>query len=246
MPRSAKPSSRTAESAPAIGRGAKKPAPSPAASTLLSPEEITDLFERLKRLRPDPQSELEYTSPFTMLVAVALSAHTTDKSVNQATETLFKIADTPEKMAALGEEGLIPYIRKVGLFRGKAKNVIALSRILIDRHGGEVPNDFEALQELPGVGRKTAKVVLNNVFGVPVIAVDTHIFRVGNRTGLALGKTPDKVGDVLEAVVPDEYKLHAHHWLILHGRYVCIARRPQCPVCPIRDICRYEDKTPHL
>lgn len=252
MPRSAKPSSSTAEagiaaaSPVAKAKRARKPAPAPASQTLLSREEIVDLFERFERLRPEPRTELGYTNPYTLLIAVVLSAHTTDKSVNQATENLFPVADTPEKMVALGEEGVLPFIRKVGLYRGKTKNVVALSRILIEQHGGQVPRTREALEELPGVGRKTARVVLNSAFGEPVIAVDTHIFRVSNRTGLALGKNPDKVAEVLEAVVPDRYKRYAHHWLLLHGRYVCVARRPKCPVCPIADLCRYEDKTPTL
>jgi endonuclease-3 len=255
LPRSASPPSPTAEAARTKPRTKKKPAgraarkagkPAPADGSLLAPDEIAELFARLKAIRPDPRSELEYTDPYTLLVSVVLSAQATDKSVNQATAALYPVADTPAQMVALGEAGLEPYLRTIGLYRAKTKNVIALSRILIAEHGGQVPRDAEALQRLPGVGRKTAKVVLNTAFGEKVIAVDTHIFRVSNRTGLAPGKTPEAVGDILEAVVPDEYKRDAHHWLILHGRYVCMARRPQCPVCPIADLCRYGAKTEAL
>jgi endonuclease-3 len=205
--------------------------------------EAEEFFARLKKQLPEPRTELEYKNPFTLLVAVALSAQATDKSVNKATESLFKIADTPEKMAALGIAKLTPYIKTIGLYRTKAKNVIALSKALIEQHGSKVPKDRDALEALPGVGRKTANVVLNVAFGEPTIAVDTHIFRVGNRTGLAPGKTPREVEDGLQKIVPDEYKLHAHHWLILHGRYTCVARKPLCPVCVVRDLCRYKDKT---
>jgi endonuclease-3 len=176
-------------------------------------------------------------------VAVVLSAQATDKGVNKATEGLFKIADTPEKMVALGESGLVDHIKTIGLYRNKAKNVIALSQALLSQHGGAVPRDREALEALPGVGRKTANVVLNVAFGLPTIAVDTHIFRVANRTGLAPGKTPREVEDGLEKIVPAAYLLHAHHWLILHGRYVCVARSPKCPECIERDLCRYTEKT---
>lgn len=199
---------------------------------------------RLAAVRPAPQGELDYVNPFTLLVAVVLSAQATDVGVNKATKHLFAEADTAEKMVALGEEGVRAHIRTIGLFNAKAKNVIALSRQLIERHGGAVPTDRDALQALPGVGRKTANVVLNIAFGEPVIAVDTHIFRVGNRTGLAPGKTPDQVEAGLEARIPARLKRHAHHWLILHGRYVCRARRPDCPTCVVRDLCRFEDKTP--
>jgi endonuclease-3 len=208
--------------------------------------EAEEFFARLKKQLPEPRTELEYKNPFTLLVAVALSAQATDKSVNKATESLFKIADTPEKMAALGVQKLTPYIKTIGLYRTKAKNVIALSKALIGQHGSKVPKDREALEALPGVGRKTANVVLNVAFGEPTIAVDTHIFRVGNRTGLAPGKTPREVEDGLEKIVPGEYKLHAHHWLILHGRYTCVARKPLCPVCVVNDLCRYKDKTREL
>jgi len=205
--------------------------------------EAEEFFARLKKHMPEPRTELEYENPFTLLIAVVLSAQATDKSVNKATESLFKVADTPEKMAALGVQKLTPYIKTIGLYRTKAKNVIALSKALIEQHGSKVPKDRDALEALPGVGRKTANVVLNVAFGEPTIAVDTHIFRVGNRTGLAPGKNPREVEDALQKIVPDKYKLHAHHWLILHGRYTCIARKPLCPTCVVNDLCRYKDKT---
>jgi endonuclease-3 len=208
--------------------------------------EAEEFFARLKKHTPEPKTELAYTNPFTLLVAVVLSAQATDKGVNKATAELFRIADTPEKMVQLGEEGLISHIRTIGLYRNKAKNVIALSQKLIAEHGAQVPHDREALEELPGVGRKTANVVLNVAFGEPTIAVDTHIFRVANRTGLAPGKTPREVEDRLLKIVPKKYLLHAHHWLILHGRYVCVARTPKCPVCIVRDLCRYTPKTDSL
>ena len=200
-------------------------------------------FSRLAALNPNPRGELEFLNPYTLLVAVVLSAQATDASVNKATADLFKIADTPQKMLALGEERLKGYIRTIGLFNTKAKNVIALSRILVDRYGSAVPADRGKLQELPGVGRKTANVVLNIAFGQPTIAVDTHIFRLSNRTGLARGTTPDAVEQALERVVPDRWKLHAHHWLILHGRYICKARKPDCPHCAVRDLCEFKEKT---
>ncbi|HEX4080521.1 MAG TPA: endonuclease III [Rhizomicrobium sp.] len=206
--------------------------------------EIELFFERLKKQTPHPRTELSYTNPFTLLVAVVLSAQATDRGVNRATEELFPIADTPDKMLQLGEAGLTARIRTIGLYRNKAKNIIALSRQLIAEHGGEVPHDRRALEELPGVGRKTANVVLNVAFGEPTIAVDTHIFRVANRTGLAPGRTPLEVEAKLVAKVPEKYLLHAHHWLVLHGRYVCVARKPRCPICVVRDLCRYGDKTP--
>jgi endonuclease-3 len=205
--------------------------------------EAEDFFARLKRHIPDPKTELDYTNPYTLLVAVVLSAQATDKGVNKATAPLFKTVDSPEKMVALGEKRLAETIKTIGLYRGKARNVIALSKILIDTHGGKVPQDREALEALPGVGRKTANVVLNVAFGMPTIAVDTHIFRVCNRTGLAPGATPLAVETALEKIVPGKYLLHAHHWLILHGRYTCVARKPLCPVCVVRDLCRYKDKT---
>ncbi|WP_119273084.1 endonuclease III [Taklimakanibacter deserti] len=209
----------------------------------LKPDQIAEVFRRFRKADPDPEGELDYLNPYTLLVAVALSAQATDVSVNRATGPLFKIADTPEKMLALGEEKLISHIRAIGLYRTKAKNVIALSKMLIDKHGGEVPRQRASLEELPGVGRKTANVVLNIAFGEPTIAVDTHIFRVGNRTGLAPGKTPLDVELKLEKVVPPEYKRHAHRWLILHGRYICKARKPECPRCLIADLCLFKPKT---
>jgi len=206
--------------------------------------EIHEFFSRLRQKNPAPEGELFHTSPFTLLVAVVLSAQATDKGVNKATPALFAAADTPEKMLALGEDRVRDYIKTIGLFNGKAKNIIALSRILIEEHHGRVPRDREALVRLPGVGRKTANVVLNMAFGEPTIAVDTHIFRVANRTGMAPGNTPDKVEAALEKVIPDEFKLHAHHWLILHGRYICVARKPKYPDCLVRDLCAFQDKTP--
>ncbi len=210
----------------------------------LSREEVHELFTRLRELNPKPTTELEYSTPFELLVAVTLSAQATDVGVNKATRRLFPVANTPAKILALGEEGLKSYISTIGLFNAKAKNVIATCRILLDEYGGEVPRSREALESLPGVGRKTANVVLNTAFGEPTMAVDTHIFRVSNRTGLAPGKDVRAVEDRLLKVVPAEFLHDAHHWLILHGRYVCKARKPDCPRCVIRDICRYPDKTP--
>ncbi|MBV8800342.1 MAG: endonuclease III [Alphaproteobacteria bacterium] len=208
-----------------------------------SKQEVETFFARLKTKTLHPRSELVYRNPYTLLVAVVLSAQTTDKGVNRATASLFRQADAPEKMVALGESELANRIRTLGLYRTKAKNVIALSRALIERHHGKVPCDRASLEALPGVGRKTANVVLNVAFGEPTIAVDTHIFRIANRTLLAPGKTPLEVEQGLERVVPNKYKLHAHHWLILHGRYVCVARKPLCPVCIVRDLCRFRPKT---
>ena len=208
--------------------------------------EVEEFFARLKKLDPEPKTELQHVNPYTLLVAVALSAQATDKGVNRATAPLFKTVKTPEAMLALGEEKLTDAIKTIGLYRGKAKNVIALSRILVEQHGGEVPKDREALEALPGVGRKTANVVLNVAFGEPTIAVDTHIFRVSNRTGLAPGKDVVVVEQKLEKAVPEHYKLHAHHWLILHGRYTCVARKPLCPTCVVRGLCRFKDKTKEL
>src|SRR5579884_875252 len=208
-----------------------------------SKREVEEFYRRLKETRPIPQTELEFINPFTLLVAVVLSAQATDAGVNKATPALFAVADTPEKMLALGEEKIVEHIRTIGLFRTKARNIVALSRILVEKFGGQVPRDREALESLPGVGRKTANVVLNVAFGQPTIAVDTHIFRVANRTGIAPGKTPLDVERGLERTVPEKYKLHAHHWLILHGRYTCVARKPLCPVCVVRDLCRFKDKT---
>ena len=210
----------------------------------LRQDEVLELFSRLAELDPDPKTELEYTTPFELLVAVVLSAQATDVGVNKATRRLFPVANTPAKILALGEEGLKRHISSIGLFNAKAANVIATSRILMEQYGGEVPRTREALESLPGVGRKTANVVLNTAFGEPTIAVDTHIFRVANRTGLAPGRNVREVEDGLLAVVPSRYLHNAHHWLILHGRYTCKARRPECPRCPIRDLCRYPAKTP--
>jgi endonuclease-3 len=211
-----------------------------------SKAEAEEFFARLKKHTPEPKTELQYVNPYTLLVAVALSAQATDKGVNKATAPLFKQVTTPQAMLALGEERLTDAIRTIGLYKGKAKNVIAAAKILVEKHGGEVPRDRAALEELPGVGRKTANVILNTAFGEPTIAVDTHIFRVSNRTGLAPGKDVLAVEMKLEQVVPGHYKLHAHHWLILHGRYTCIARKPLCPVCVVRDLCRFKDKTREL
>ncbi len=208
-----------------------------------SKREVAEFYRRLAESRPIPRTELEFINPFTLLIAVVLSAQATDVGVNRATPPLFDSADTPHKMLALGEERVIGFIRTIGLFRTKARNIIALSKILVEEHQGQVPRDREALEKLPGVGRKTANVVLNVAFGEPTIAVDTHIFRVGNRTGIAPGKTPREVEDRLEAVTPAEYKLGAHHWLILHGRHVCKARKPDCPLCVVADLCRYGAKT---
>ncbi|MDE1939181.1 MAG: endonuclease III [Alphaproteobacteria bacterium] len=205
--------------------------------------EAETFFARLKAAMPEPKTELNYINPYTLLVAVVLSAQATDKGVNKATAKLFAVADAPAKMVALGEAGLTAHIKTIGLYRNKAKNVIALSKTLLEQFGGAVPRDREALELLPGVGRKTANVVLNVAFGEKTIAVDTHIFRVANRTGLAPGKTPRDVEDGLLRIVPDTYLLHAHHWLILHGRYVCVARGPKCPDCTLRDLCRFADKT---
>ncbi|MFM8818981.1 MAG: endonuclease III [Phenylobacterium sp.] len=198
---------------------------------------IQALFERFEAAESDPRTELSYTSPYTLLAAVALSAQATDVSVNKATARLFAVADTPAKMLALGEEGIIPYIASIGLFRTKAKNLVAAARILVEQHGGEVPLEREALQALPGVGRKTASVVLNELGVEPAVAVDTHVFRVAHRLGLARGKTPDQVEHELMAAIPDPWRTRAHHWLILHGRYVCLARRPKCGACPVADLC---------
>jgi len=209
----------------------------------VNPEKRREIYSRLRAQNPEPRSELVYASPYQLLVAVVLSAQATDKSVNLATARLFPVADTPKKMAALGEVKLAEHIRTIGLFRTKAKNVIALSKLLLSEHGGEVPASREALEKLPGVGRKTANVVLNVAFGEPTIAVDTHIFRVSNRTGLAPGKDPLAVEERLLKFTPEEFRQHAHHWLILHGRYACVARQPKCPDCVIRDLCEFKQKT---
>jgi endonuclease-3 len=213
------------------------------AARRLKPDQIAEMFRRFAAANPDPRGELDYINPYTLLVAVVLSAQATDAGVNKATKPLFEIADTPEKMLELGEPAVRGYIKTIGLYRMKAKNVIGLSEALIEKHGGKVPNDREALEALPGVGRKTANVVMNIAFGEPTIAVDTHIFRVGNRTGLAPGATPHEVEMKLLKVVPEAYRLHAHHWLILHGRYVCKARKPECWRCLIADICLFKPKT---
>lgn len=206
--------------------------------------DIAELYRRLAAGNPEPRSELKYSSPFELLVAVVLSAQATDVSVNKATALLYPVANTPQQLLALGEEKLRGYIKTIGLYQTKAKNVIALCRQLLERHGGQVPHDRAALEALPGVGRKTANVVLNVAFGEPTIAVDTHIFRIANRTGLAPGTSPDHISEKLEKLTPEPYRLHAHHWLILHGRYVCKARQPECWRCVIADLCRYKPKTP--
>ncbi len=209
----------------------------------MNPAKRLEIYRRLRARVPHPRSELQFGSPFELLIAVLLSAQATDRSVNLATARLFPVANTPRAILALGEAGLIPYIQMIGLFRTKAKNIVALSRRILDEHGGEVPADHAALIKLPGVGRKTANVVLNVAFGQPTIAVDTHIFRVANRTGLAPGKTPEEVERKLVKFTPLEFVHDAHHWLILHGRYVCIARKPKCPECVIVDLCEYRHKT---
>lgn len=210
----------------------------------MTPKKRQLLFERFKAANPKPTTELNYHTPFELLIAVILSAQATDKGVNKATEKLFKVANTPAAILKLGETGLKEHIKTIGLFNAKAKNIMATCRILVERHDGQVPDTREALEALPGVGRKTANVILNTAFGQATIAVDTHIFRVANRLGLARGTTPLAVEKNLLKNVPDEFKLDAHHWLILHGRYVCVARKPKCPVCAVRDLCEYRDKTP--
>ena len=209
----------------------------------MNPAKREEIFARLARANPAPTTELGYRTPFELLVAVVLSAQATDKSVNLATPRLFAAADTPQKMLALGVDGLIPYIQTIGLFRSKAKHLIEACRLLVERHGGTVPESREALEQLPGVGRKTANVILNTAFGQPTIAVDTHIFRVANRTGIAPGRNPLEVEQRLLKFVPERYRKDAHHWLILHGRYVCKARKPDCPRCLISDLCEFRQKT---
>ena len=206
-------------------------------------EKAEAIFSRLARANPSPKGELDHVNPYTLLVAVVLSAQATDKGVNRATANLFKAVTTPQQMLDLGEEGLIEHIKSIGLFRAKARNVIRLSQELIDQHGGEVPQDREALERLPGVGRKTANVVLNMAFGQPTMAVDTHVFRVSQRLGLAKGKTPLAIEEQLVKAVPAKFMLHAHHWLILHGRYTCLARGPKCAECPLEDLCTFKDKS---
>jgi endonuclease-3 len=210
----------------------------------VKPDRIVALYSALRNANPDPRGELEFSTPFELLVAVILSAQATDKSVNLATRKLFAVARTPATILALGVEGLAPYIRHIGLFNAKAKNVIETCRLLLERHGGQVPRDRAALEALPGVGRKTANVVLNVAFGEPTLAVDTHVFRVANRTGLAPGLTPQAVEKKLLKVTPPQFLQHAHHWLILHGRYVCLARRPKCYACVIAGVCAHRPKTP--
>lgn len=209
----------------------------------MTPAKRREIFARFARANPHPTTELHYSTPFELLVAVVLSAQATDVGVNKATAKLFPVANTPQAILDLGEDGLKQYIKTIGLFNSKAKNLMATCRALVEQHGGEVPRDREALEALPGVGRKTANVILNTAFGEPVIAVDTHAFRVANRTGLAPGRNVREVEDRLMAVTPDEFKHNAHHWLILHGRYVCKARKPDCPICVIRDLCEYKGKT---
>jgi len=234
-----KPASKAVATAkPAAAKAAKAKAPKS-----WTEAEVVQAFSRFRKANPEPKGELEHINPYTLLVAVALSAQATDVGVNKATRNLFPLADTPEKMIALGEERVRELIKTIGLYRNKAKNVIALSEKLLAEHGGKVPRSREALETLPGVGRKTANVVLNIAFGEPTIAVDTHLFRVGNRTGLAPGKNPLEVELGLEKIIPAEFKRHAHHWLILHGRYTCIARKPLCERCIIADLCRWPEKT---
>jgi endonuclease-3 len=232
----AKKSRKPIAAKPKASRGGQKTKP-------WTPAEVREAFERFRKANPEPKGELEHLNPYTLLVAVVLSAQATDAGVNRATRALFPIADTPQKMLALGEEKLRDTIKTVGLYRTKAKNVIALSEKLIRDFGGEVPRTREEIESLPGAGRKTANVVLNMAFGERTMAVDTHVFRVGNRTGLAPGKTPLEVELGLERVIPAEFMLHAHHWLILHGRYTCLARQPRCAVCLINDLCRWPEKT---
>ena len=233
----------TPKAAPKPPRKAKPGKPKAGKPKPWTPAEVEEAFRRFQAATEVPKGELLHNDPYTLLVAVVLSAQATDAGVNKATPALFAAADTPEKMAALGEEKVRDFIKTIGLYRNKAKNVVELSRRLVAEHGGEVPRDREALEALPGVGRKTANVVLNVAFGEKTIAVDTHIFRVGNRTSMAPGLTPFEVELNLEKAVPDKFKLHAHHWLILHGRYTCIARKPLCERCVINDLCRWPEKT---
>ncbi|ACE98906.1 endonuclease III [Rhodopseudomonas palustris TIE-1] len=239
----AKPAKRTAGAKPKSVSAKSAPSRRGKSPRRWSAAEVQEAFSRFAKANPEPKGELEHLNPFTLLVAVVLSAQATDAGVNKATRPLFAVADTPQKMLALGEDRVREYIKTIGLFRTKAKNVIALSQKLITDFGGEVPNTREALETLPGAGRKTANVVLNMAFGQPTMAVDTHVFRVGNRTGLAPGDTPLAVELELERVIPAEFMQHAHHWLILHGRYTCLARKPRCEVCLINDLCRWPEKT---
>lgn len=230
---------REKNKAPAAKRPPKKRLP----RSKYKPEEIAEIFRRFEKQRPEPKGELYHVNPYTLVVAVALSAQATDVGVNKATKHLFAVADTPEKMLALGEEKVRDYIKTIGLYKNKAKNIILLSQKLIDDFGGVVPKDRELLTTLPGVGRKTANVVVSMAFGQPTIAVDTHILRIGNRIGLAPAKTPDDVEAILEKIIPEQYLYHAHHWLILHGRYTCKARKPECEHCIIADLCKSKEKT---
>ena len=239
------PARATAKSKPQKGKAAKPKhnTSKPNISRPWTPAEVREVFERFRKANPEPKGELEHLNPFTLLVAVVLSAQATDAGVNRATRELFKVADTPQKMLDLGEERLRDYIKTIGLYRTKAKNVIALSQKLLTDFGGEVPRTRAEIESLPGAGRKTANVVLNMAYGEHTMAVDTHVFRVGNRTGLAPGKTPIEVETGLEKIIPGEFMLHGHHWLILHGRYTCLARKPRCEVCLINDLCRWPEKT---
>jgi endonuclease-3 len=237
--RSAKPKAVLVEPVTASVRPKRVKAPKP-----VDRETRVEIFRRFHRLNPEPKGELEHTNPFTLLVAVVLSAQSTDAGVNKATRGLFPVADTPQRMLALGEEGVREKIKTINFFNTKAKNVIALSRRLVEEFGGEVPRSVEILETLPGVGRKTASVVVNVAFGIPRIAVDTHIFRVANRIPLVITKAPLETQEALERIMPEDYLLHAHHWLILHGRYICKARKPECWRCPIADLCRFPEKTP--
>ncbi|QPF84894.1 endonuclease III [Bradyrhizobium genosp. L] len=242
------PKTKSAKAAKKATKKAVKAAPKVAAKKMAKPKpwtaaEVYEAFSRFRKANPEPKGELEHLNPYTLLVAVVLSAQATDAGVNRATRALFAVADTPEKMIALGEDTVRDYIKTIGLYRNKAKNVIALSEKLLAEFGGEVPRTRAELESLPGAGRKTANVVLNMAFGEHTMAVDTHVFRVGNRTGLAPGKTPLEVELGLEKVIPSEFMLHAHHWLILHGRYTCLARGPRCDVCLINDLCRWPEKT---
>lgn len=236
--RISKPKTKPAVPAKAVGKAVRSRTPKP-----VDRATMVEIFRRLHAANPEPKGELDYTNPYTLLVAVTLSAQATDVGVNKATRRLFPVADTPERMLELGEEGLRQHIRTLNFFNTKAKNVIAMARRLVEEFGGEVPNSVEILETLPGVGRKTASVVVNIAFGDPRVAVDTHIFRVTNRLPLAITKTPLDTQVALEKLIPDEYRLHAHHWLILHGRYICKARKPECWRCPVNDLCRYPDKT---
>ena len=233
----------TMSETPQKKRPVKRSRPKPMPRAKYTQDEMRAIFERFKQQRPAPKGELDHVNPYTLVVAVALSAQATDVGVNKATKALFKAADTPQKMLALGEEKVRYYIKTIGLYRNKAKNVIALSRKLIDDFGGEVPEDRDLLTTLPGVGRKTANVVLSMAFGHATMAVDTHIFRIGNRLGLAPGKTPEQIEEILMRRIPEEYLFHAHHWLILHGRYTCKARKPECEACIIADLCKAKEKS---